>query len=192
MTRIAALFAAALPAVLGAFTPRVELSVSPTNIVVSEKAEATRLESVRSQLNTLNRYKNGVLKAAKDFEAAHEDAESLRKLLAERSRSTTKMKTIYDVIARNKFGIWIEAWKTEEKEGRTVDVITFRCWEDKIDKADLKGKPVAQYILEKIENQEAVKSVKSAQFDGANKSIEDNNGREKGCVQQFSMEVEFK
>ena len=41
MTRIAALFAAALPAVLGAFTPRVELSVSPTNIVVSEKAEAT-------------------------------------------------------------------------------------------------------------------------------------------------------
>jgi type IV pilus assembly protein PilM len=159
---------------------------------ISEKAEATRLESVRSQLDTLNRYKNGVLKAAKDFEAAHEDAESLRKLLAERSRSTTKMKTIYDVIARNKFGIWIEAWKTEEKEGRTVDVITFRCWEDKIDKADLKGKPVAQYILEKIENQEAVKSVKSAQFDGANKSIEDNNGREKGCVQQFSMEVEFK
>ena len=41
MTGIAALFAAALPAVLGAFVPGVELSVSPTNIVVSEKAEAT-------------------------------------------------------------------------------------------------------------------------------------------------------
>ena len=41
MTRYAALLAVALPAVLRAFTPGVELSVSPTNIVVSEKAEAT-------------------------------------------------------------------------------------------------------------------------------------------------------
>ena len=41
MTRSAALLFAALPAVLQAFTPGVELSVSPTNIVVSEKAEAT-------------------------------------------------------------------------------------------------------------------------------------------------------
>ena len=41
MMRTAALLVAALPAVLRAFTPGVELSVSPTNIVVSEKAEAT-------------------------------------------------------------------------------------------------------------------------------------------------------
>ena len=41
MTRIAALFVAALPSVLRAFVPGVELAVSPTNMVVSEKAEAT-------------------------------------------------------------------------------------------------------------------------------------------------------
>ena len=41
MIRLAALLMAALPAALQAFTPAVELSVSPTNIVLSEKAEAT-------------------------------------------------------------------------------------------------------------------------------------------------------
>lgn len=41
MTRFAALLVAALPVVLQAFTPGVELSISPTNIVVSQTAEAT-------------------------------------------------------------------------------------------------------------------------------------------------------
>ena len=41
MTRLAALLFAALPFVLQAFTPEVALSVAPTNIVLSEKAEAT-------------------------------------------------------------------------------------------------------------------------------------------------------
>ena len=41
MIRIAALLLATLPSVSQAFTPAVELSVAPTNIVLSEKAEAT-------------------------------------------------------------------------------------------------------------------------------------------------------
>ena len=41
MTKIAALLVAALPAVMSALVPEAVLTVSPTNIVVSEKAEAT-------------------------------------------------------------------------------------------------------------------------------------------------------
>jgi len=137
-------------------------------------AYAAAAEAVENSLAHLKGFEGQVKKGTADVEAAREEAEKMRQLIASRGQAVARLNAVRGALAP---GMWIESWQ----EGS----FTVRGWKDRMTGSGLDKKTPSEAVVEKLKASPIVNpdSVRISALSAVGKDAP---------VQQFVVEVKFK